>query len=73
MIMTTNLLRVAQYVCMNFFAFFADLLMSLKTVTQCGDDETSCLSNKLGELSLATFDESGLCIGPPPGSWAFAQ
>lgn len=47
-----------------------DFLMSLKTVTQCGD-ETSCLSNKLGELSLATFDEDGVCIAQS-GSWALS-
>jgi len=48
-----------------------DLMNTLRTVTQCGD-ETSCLSNKLRELSLATFDENGLCVAQS-GSWAFAQ
>jgi len=44
--------------------------MTLKTVTECGL-ENSCLTNKLGELSIATFDE-GVCVGQS-GSWAFSQ
>lgn len=45
--------------------------LTLKTVTECGL-ETSCLTNKLGELSLATFDENGVCVSQT-GSWAFSQ
>jgi hypothetical protein len=50
---------------------FLDFLDSLHTVVRAGD-ETSCLSNKLGQLSLATFDENGVCVGQS-GSWAFAK
>jgi hypothetical protein len=50
---------------------YVDFLMSLKTVTECGL-ETSCLTNKLGELSLAHFDEEGICVSQS-GSWAFSQ
>ncbi|ODM86913.1 FERM domain-containing protein 8 [Orchesella cincta] len=48
-----------------------DFFVSLKTVTQCGE-ENSCLSNKLSELALAAFDEEGICVSKA-GSWAFAQ
>jgi len=51
--------------------FTVDFLGSLRTVAH-GGDETSCLSNKLNELSLAAFDDSSICISQP-GSWAFSN
>jgi len=53
------------------YLFYIDFLMSLKTVTECGV-ENSCLTNKLKELALASFDEDGVCVAQS-GSWAFSQ
>lgn len=53
------------------YMLYSDFLGSLRTVAH-GGDETSCLSNKLHELSLADFDDNNVCISQP-GSWAFSN
>lgn len=63
-ICSTLKINVASFFCADFF-------VSLKTVTQCGE-ENSCLSNKLSELALAAFDEEGICVSKA-GSWAFSE